>query len=100
MWIGELKWWISLPVAILLLPLPALCAFWPSSTTPNPKIAATILMGFWIALEVFTLSTKGLTLPWHQNVIRFLIDATVIGGAMIAARRSPRITTTVEPVTS
>jgi hypothetical protein len=87
MWIGEWPWWISLPVAFLLLPLPALCAFWPVGYTQNPKVAATLVITFWVLLEVFTLSTKGLTLPWHQNVIRFLIDAAVVAGATLAAVR-------------
>lgn len=91
MWIGEWPWWISLPLAIFLLPLPALAAYWPVSFPSNPKLAAMILITFWILLEVFTLTMKGLTLPWHQNVIRFLIDAAVISGATWAAlRRSPR----------
>jgi hypothetical protein len=87
MWIGELVWWISLPVVILLLPLPALSAFWPSSTTPNPKIAAMILAVFWVAVETFVLFTKGLTLPWNQNVIRFLIDTAILIGAGVAFRK-------------
>jgi hypothetical protein len=91
MWIGEWPWWISLLVAIVLLPLPALCALWPVSYTPNPRVAATVVITFWVLLEVITLSTKGLTLPWHQDVIRFLIDAAVISGAIWAGiGRSPR----------
>lgn len=82
MWIGELKWWISLPLATLLLPLPALSAFWPARSTSNPKIAAIILIGFWIVIEAFTLSVKGLTLPWHQNVIRLLVDIAIIGRSL------------------
>jgi len=85
MWIGEWPWWFSLPVAILLLPLPALSAFWPVGWTSNPKLAATILITFWLLLEAFTLTTKGLTLSWHQNIIRFLIDGAIISGAMWAA---------------
>jgi hypothetical protein len=91
MWIGEWPWWISLPVAIVLLPLPALSAFWPVSYTPNPRVAATIMIAFWILLEGFTLITTGLTLPWHQDVIRFLIDIAAITGATWAGLgRSPR----------
>jgi hypothetical protein len=72
-------------LATLLLPIPALAAYWSATFARNHLISGLIIAAFWIFVEIFSLSTKGLSLPWHANLIRFEIDLAIIAGALSAA---------------
>jgi hypothetical protein len=86
-WLGEGRsWWLALVIATLLLPLPFAIAFWQVRLTSKPRVAAALLIGAWITLEIYTLLMKGLPLPWHENVIRFGIAAAIISGAVRGMR--------------
>jgi hypothetical protein len=92
-WASNFVWWISLPIAASLSALPGAAAYYSVSTTSNRKIAAMILVSAWTALEAYTLVAKGLTLPWHQNIIRLFIYVAVVSGAIFSAvRGGPRDT--------
>jgi hypothetical protein len=83
-------WWISLLITAPLAVIVVFATYWPLQTTPRPGIAAVIFLAFWALLEIFTLATKGLMVPWQLNVIRLYVDIAIVAGALMAMRKGSR----------
>jgi hypothetical protein len=90
-WLGEGRsWWIALVIATPLLLLPFTIAFWQVRLTSRPQVAAALLIGAWITLEIYTLWMRGLQLPWHESLVRFGIAAAIISGAVLGMRSASK----------
>jgi hypothetical protein len=85
--IQNTPWWLGLPLVFFFGVIVAMAGILPVKMTSDPKIAATIVITFFVLFEGIALFGIAATLPTKELIGRILVDIQILAGAFAGAKR-------------